>query len=124
MVELLDEPGVRDGDGGLAGEGTNQARVRLTERSARLRIDLDDTERTAVAGDRRRDHRLEARPLVELGRFGRRRELRGEIAVGEDDATLGDRGAGGADADRDPEEGSLLLAEQVRQAVVIRPVQI
>ena len=76
--------------------------------SERLRVDLDDAERAAIAGDRRGDHRLEAGPLVELGRFGRWRELRGEVAVGEDDAALGDRGAGGADPDRDPELRPLL----------------
>ena len=72
--ELLDESGVGDRDGGLAGEGPDQARVGLGEGRPLLRVDLDDAERPAVAGDRRGDHRVEAGPLVELGRLGRGRE--------------------------------------------------
>ena len=110
VVELFDEPGIGDGDGGLAGESTHEARVGLAERPRRLRVHLDDAHRTAVAGDRRRDHRLEPGPLVELGGFGRRRELRREVAVGEDDPALRDRDPGRADTDRDPEEGPFLGA--------------
>ena len=47
MVELLDQPRVGDGDGGLTGECPDEAGVRLAERSERLRIDLDDPERAA-----------------------------------------------------------------------------
>ena len=123
-VELLDEPGVGDGDGGLAGQRADEAGVGLGERGDLLRVDLDDPERTAVAGDRRGDHRVEARAVVELGRFGRRRELGRQVVVGEDDPALGDRDAGRAHPDRDPQGRPLLVAEALRQPVVDRPVQV
>ena len=68
--QLLDQAGVGDRDGGLAGEGPDQARVGLGECRPLLRVDLDDPERAGVAGDRGGDHRPEPGPLVELGRFG------------------------------------------------------
>ena len=40
--QLLDQPGVGDRDGGLAGEGADEARVGLAERVALPRVDLDD----------------------------------------------------------------------------------
>ena len=63
-------------------------------------------------------------PLVELGRFGRGRELRGEVVAGDDHPVLGHRGPGRSDPDGDPELRPLLGGEQVRQAVVVRPMQV
>ena len=68
--QLVDEAGVRDGDGGLAGERSDEADIGLVEGVALLRVDLDDAERTRVARDRRGDHRVEPGPLIERGRFG------------------------------------------------------
>ena len=82
----------------------------VVERVALLRVDLDDAERAGLAGDRRGDHRVEAGPLVELGRLGRRRELRREVVAGDDDPVLGDGRPGRPDADRDPQLGPLLGA--------------
>ena len=44
--QLVDEPGVRDGDGGLARERPDEADIGLVEGVALLRVDLDDAERT------------------------------------------------------------------------------
>ena len=74
--------------------------------------------------DRGGDHRLEPGPLVELGRFGGRREERGEITVGDDHPVLRDRGPGRPDPDRDPEVRPLLGAEHARQPVVEGPVEV
>ena len=122
--QCVDEPRVGDRDGGLAGKREDQARIGLAERPAFLGVDLDDAERAGVAGDRGGDHRLEPGALVELGRFGRRREERREVAVGDDDPVLGDGGPGRPDADRDPELRPLLGAEHARQAVVVGPVEV
>jgi hypothetical protein len=99
----VDQAGVGDRDGGLAGKREDHRRVGLAERRALPGVDLDDTERAGVAGDRGRDHRMEPGPLVELGRLGRRREERREVVVGDDDPVLGDRRAGGTHPDRDPQ---------------------
>ena len=72
-------------------------------------------ERPGVTGDGRRDHRVEAGALVELGRLRGRRELVGEVVTGEDDPILGDGGARRADPDRDPELRALLRGEQLAQ---------
>ena len=87
-------------------------------------VDLDDAERAVVAGDRRGDHRVEAGPLVELGRLGRRREQAVELVAGDDDAVLGHGDAGRALADRDPQLGPLLVGEQAGEPVVERPAQL
>ena len=107
----------------LARAKTRPASVSLNA-AAFLGVDLDDAERAGVAGDRGRDHRVEPGPLVELGRFGGRREERREVAVGDDDPVLRDGGPGGPDPDRDPELGPLLGAEHARQAVVVGPVEV
>ena len=122
--QRLDEPRVGDRDGGLAGKGEDKPRVGLAESTAFLGVDLDDAERAGVAGDRDRDHRLEPGPLVELGRFGGRREERREVAVGDDDPVLRDGCPGRADTDRDPELRPLLGAEHARQPVVVGPVEV
>ena len=77
-----------------------------------------------LARDRRRDHRLEAGPLVELCRFGRRRELADEVVAGDDDPVLGDRSPGGPDADRDPEPGALIVGELPAEPVVVGPAEV
>ena len=74
LGQLTDEPGIGDGDGGLAGQGADEVGIGVVERVALRRVDLDDAERAVVAGDRRGDHRVEAGALVELGRLGRGRE--------------------------------------------------
>ena len=90
-----------------------------------LRVDLDDAERTRLAGDRA--------PRSSSGsRSARRtRSIRvtcGNCAARSSSATidpaLGHGDARRADPDRDPQGGPLLLAEQAGQAVVHRPVQV
>ena len=77
-----------------------------------------------LPGDRRRDHRPEAGAVVELRRFGARRELRHQVVARDDDPVLGDGHPGGALPDRDPQLRALLVAEEPPQAVVERPAQL
>ena len=122
--QLADEPGVGDGDGRLAGEGTDEVGVGFLEGVALDGVHLDDAERSIVARDRRRDHRVEPGAFVELGRLGARREQGVELVAGDDDAVLGDGDAGRALADRDPQLCPLLVREQAGEPVVERPAQL
>ena len=119
-----DQPGVGDRDRGLAGQGPDERHVFGVEGVGSDGVDLDDPERPAIAGDRRRDHRAEPGPLVEVGVLGTGREQAGEIVPGDDDAVLGERRAGRAVADGDPQVGAFLGAELAPDAVVVRPAQV
>ena len=121
--ELLDEAGVGDGDGRVAGEDLDELAVLGGERVRTARVHLDDAEPAGVAGDRRRDHRAEPRPAEEQLGLGRLRKLRDEVVARDDHPVLGQRTTGRPDAELDPQVGALLCREEQRQARVEGPAQ-
>ena len=121
--ELLDEAGVGDGDGRVAGEGLDELAVLGVEGVRAARVHLDDAEPAGVAGDRRRDHRAEPRPAEEQLGLRRLRELVDEVVARDDHPVLGQRASGRPDAELDPQVGALLGREEQRQARIEGPAQ-
>ena len=86
-LELLDEPGVGDGDGRLVGEAAEDRGVDVVEGVPLAPVDLDRPERALVADDRRDDEVADAgRPGQLVGRV-EVLELAGEVVAGRDDPT-------------------------------------
>ena len=121
-LELVDETGIRDGDGGLLGETAEHRRVEVVEGVRTAAHDLDGAERSRLADDRRRDQVADAGPLDQ--RVGELvvAELALEIVPDVDDPALGHGLAGHALAE--PQVGHLdRLALVLGQARVIGPLQ-
>ena len=123
-VQLLDQPGVRDGDRGLGSERPDDPRIVVVEGVRPLRVHLEGAERSRFAADRGDDHRPVAGPIeeevVDLGV----REHRLRVLGGRDHPVLRDGRPRGAEADGDRHHSDLVGGEQVGDAGVERPADL
>ena len=121
-LELVDEPGVGDGDRGLLGEAAQHRGIELVEGIGIVADDLDRAERSGLADDRRGDQVAHRRELGQ--RVGQVvvLELGGAVVADMDDPSLGHGLAGHALPE--PEAVHLeRLALLDGQAGVVRPDQ-
>ena len=121
-LQLLDEPRVGDGDGGLFGEAAQHRGVEVVEGVGPAAHDLDRAQRARVADDRRHDE------VADPGRLDQRidqvvvLEVALEVVADVDDAALGDGLARHALAQaqvRHPEGLALLVGD----AGVVGPLE-